>query len=97
MSWGYGKNWTLLDSSKLTKTFENSEMKVYTARIIYMGYLNITYINTERKKTVILKYDNHSGKNYDVSDCKSKEEVIKRITGQLLEEYHKEQYIIIGA
>lgn len=88
--WGYGKNYSLLDENKLKKSFENNKLKVYKAKIIYMGYLQITYIidKETKHKTVILKYDNRKPENYDVTQYKSKKSVVEYITNYLLEDYY---------
>jgi hypothetical protein len=94
MSWGYGRNWTVLDTNKLVKSFETEDMKVYKANITFFGYLEVTYINNikNKTKTVVLKYENHKPMNYDVSELKTKNEVIDYITHCLLPVHYKFTY-----
>ena len=87
--WGYGKNYDLLNYSKLNKVFENDKMKVYKANIIYVGYLDITIIadKNNNNKRVILKYENKPSKYYDYKNISVKN-IIKKIENKLLDDYY---------
>lgn len=87
--WGYGKNYDLLNYSKLSKVFENAKMKVYKANIIYIGYLAVTIIHNKSNndKRVILKYENKHSKYYDFKNISLKN-IIREIENKLLDDYY---------
>lgn len=93
ISWGYGKNYDLLNYNKFNNVFENDKMKVYKANIIYMGNLEIKIIHNKvnNNKRVLLKYNNKQGKCYDFEN-KTLKEVITIIKNNLLDSYYYSVY-----
>ena len=90
--WGYGHNYSLLDSNKLHKSFESEDIKVYKANIIYNGYLNIKYIINKKtkEKYIYLKLENRKMIRYPANKCKNKSDIVEFICHELLAKYTNE-------